>query len=226
MHSTPYNNFFPTKIKTKNPSPAANPSKKESPIDSSNKSDWVTNISYLKSPLCPSHNQSTNWMKSNRKTSQFSHKSMKMKMFHVKSIEISSSQKLPPFGSINSPFTKSKKKNSKSFLKAQTLKSRSFTWNIETLLLNPTWKTHAGNFVVNARYLTKISCRRILRGDVNVIMRIHEFLEKHGIINFSINYDGNYTFKPNTFSKHHDQRVKPQNYLKSPPEQDEETAEK
>lgn len=71
------------------------------------------------------------------------------------------------------------------------------------------------------RYLSKITCGRILRGDVNTIMRIHEFLEKHGIINFSINYDGNYTFKPNSLAKSHEQRNKPQTVLKSLPDQDE-----
>ena len=226
MHSNPYNNFFLTKIIKKNPNPAENPFKKEPPIDSSNKSDPVTIISYPKSLLCPNRNQSINWMKSHNKTSQFSHKPLKMKIFHAKSIEKQISQKLPPFGSINFQFTKSKKKSSKSFLRVLIVKIQIFIWSIETLLLIPTWKIHAGICVVNARFLTKISCRRILRGDVNAIMRIHEFLQKHGIINFSLNYDGNYSFKTNTFSKHHDQRVKPQTYLKSPPEQDEETAEK
>jgi hypothetical protein len=126
MHSTPYNNFFLTKIKTKNPNPVENPFKKELPIDSSNKSDSVTIISYPKSPLCPNHNQSINWMKSHNKTSQFSHKFLKMKIFHAKSTEKQISQKLPPFGSINFQFTKLKKKSSKSFFRVPIVKIQNF----------------------------------------------------------------------------------------------------
>ncbi len=59
---------------------------------------------------------------------------------------------------------------------------------VDSYLLNP------------KRYLTKIACRKILRGDVNSIMRVHGFLEKHGVINFSVGYDGNYKFKPNCFT--------------------------
>jgi len=38
-------------------------------------------------------------------------------------------------------------------------------------------------------YLTGTSCRRHLSGDACAILRIHAFLEKHGLINFSIKSD-------------------------------------
>jgi hypothetical protein len=34
-------------------------------------------------------------------------------------------------------------------------------------------------------YLSATTCRRHLSGDVNGIMRVHAFLEKHGLINYS-----------------------------------------
>jgi len=34
-------------------------------------------------------------------------------------------------------------------------------------------------------YLSATTCRRHLMGDVNAIMRVHAFLEKYGIINFT-----------------------------------------
>jgi hypothetical protein len=37
------------------------------------------------------------------------------------------------------------------------------------------------------KYLTKIACRRALKGDANAIHRIHRFLEEQGIINFGLN---------------------------------------
>lgn len=74
--------------------------------------------------------------------------------------------------------------------------------------------------------MSKIACRRILRGDVNSIMRIHVFLEKYGIINFALDYDGNYSFKPNSLSKPFEQSTKPQSVIKSLPEENEEKTEK
>ena len=38
-------------------------------------------------------------------------------------------------------------------------------------------------------YLTATACRRHLSGDACAIMRIHQFLEKHGLINFNIRPD-------------------------------------
>ena len=74
--------------------------------------------------------------------------------------------------------------------------------------------------------MTKIGCRRILRGDVNTIIRVHAFLEKYGIINFGVAYDGNYVFKHNPLEKQYEPRTQPQSCLKNMPENDEETAEK
>jgi len=45
------------------------------------------------------------------------------------------------------------------------------------------------------RYLTFVACRRVLKGDVNCLLRIYKFLVEKGIINFGLNVDGNYTFK-------------------------------
>lgn len=68
--------------------------------------------------------------------------------------------------------------------------------------------------------MSKIACRKILRGDVNIIMRIHSFLEKEGLINFSLNYDGNFTFKSTSLTKPFEQTIQPQTTLKSLPEAD------
>ncbi len=38
-------------------------------------------------------------------------------------------------------------------------------------------------------YLTKTACRKTLRGDSCAIIRVHEFLAKHGIINYGISPD-------------------------------------
>jgi hypothetical protein len=42
------------------------------------------------------------------------------------------------------------------------------------------------------RYLTKVAVRRVLRGDVNMIMRVHGFLEREGVVNFGVGRDGNF----------------------------------
>lgn len=82
------------------------------------------------------------------------------------------------------------------------------------------------NFIYEAyrrnpkKYLTKISCRKILRGDVNSISKIHSFLEKHGIINFCIGIDGNYNFKVTPLLKPFNLQTKPQTCLKSLPKDD------
>ena len=57
-------------------------------------------------------------------------------------------------------------------------------------------------------------------------MKIHSFLEKHGIINFSLHYDNNFSFKKTSITKYTEQRKTPQTVLKGVPEEDEETAEK
>ena len=47
------------------------------------------------------------------------------------------------------------------------------------------------NFIVELyranpnNYLSATTCRRHLTGDANAVMRVHAFLEKHGIINFN-----------------------------------------
>jgi hypothetical protein len=64
----------------------------------------------------------------------------------------------------------------------------------------------------------------MLRGDVNSIMRIHIFLENKRIINFGVDYEGNYNFKSNSLFKQSEQKIKPQSCLKSLPENDEETS--
>ena len=51
------------------------------------------------------------------------------------------------------------------------------------------------------RYLTKIACRRVLKGDVNAILRIHHFLEEQGIINFGLSPTGGGLFDINTVNK-------------------------
>jgi len=51
-------------------------------------------------------------------------------------------------------------------------------------------------------------------------MRIHSFLEKEGLINFSLNYDGNFTFKSTSLTKPFEQTIQPQTTLKSLPEAD------
>jgi hypothetical protein len=45
------------------------------------------------------------------------------------------------------------------------------------------------------RYLTKIACRRALKGDANAIIRIHKFLESEGIINFGLSPTGSLDFE-------------------------------
>lgn len=79
------------------------------------------------------------------------------------------------------------------------------------------------NFIYQAyrknpkKYLTKISCRKILRGDANAISRIHTFLEKYGIINYCIGIDGNYNFKVSSIMKPFDMQIKPQTIIKNLP---------
>lgn len=51
------------------------------------------------------------------------------------------------------------------------------------------------------RYLTKIACRRVLKGDANAIMRVHRFLEQEGLINFGLNPSGNLLFDANSLNK-------------------------
>lgn len=57
------------------------------------------------------------------------------------------------------------------------------------------------NFIVklfhsdSTRYLTKIACRRALKGDANAILRIHNFLESEGIINFGLAPGGSFDFE-------------------------------
>lgn len=41
------------------------------------------------------------------------------------------------------------------------------------------------------RCLTKIACRKLLRGDCNAIFRIHNFLEKVSIINYQVSLKKN-----------------------------------
>ena len=60
----------------------------------------------------------------------------------------------------------------------------------------------------------------MLRGDVNSIMRIHTFLEKKRIINFGVDYGGNYNFKSNSLFKQSEQKIKPQTRLMNEPEND------
>lgn len=38
-------------------------------------------------------------------------------------------------------------------------------------------------------YLTATACRRHLSGDACAILRVHHFLEKHGLINFNVRPD-------------------------------------
>ena len=45
-------------------------------------------------------------------------------------------------------------------------------------------------------YLTATSCRRHLSGDVCAILRVHAFLEKHGLINFVVSPES----KPHNFA--------------------------
>lgn len=78
-------------------------------------------------------------------------------------------------------------------------------------------KIQKGIVFVYLRYLSKIACRKILRGDVNTIMKIHSFLEKQGLINFSLNYDGNFNFKSTSLTRPFEQTVEPQTMFKSLP---------
>lgn len=55
----------------------------------------------------------------------------------------------------------------------------------------PELYTQLRNFIVNLywanpkNYLTQTACRTAIRGDVNAVMRVHAFLEHHGVINFN-----------------------------------------
>lgn len=44
-------------------------------------------------------------------------------------------------------------------------------------------------------YLTKIACRKALAGDANLILKIHEFLERRGVINFYFSPHGQEHFE-------------------------------
>ena len=73
--------------------------------------------------------------------------------------------------------------------------------NYATSLSNSIVKIPLSTFEFEYRYLTKIACRRILRGDANRIMRIHNFLESEGVINFGLSLDGLHNFKSSFISK-------------------------
>ena len=67
------------------------------------------------------------------------------------------------------------------------------------------------------RYLTFIGCRRVLKGDVNCLLRIYRFLVEKGIINFGLNVDGNYSFKEVALGRGFEIEKKPQSCLKKIP---------
>ena len=71
------------------------------------------------------------------------------------------------------------------------------------------------------RYLTFISCRRVLRGDVNCLLKIYQFLVREGIINYGLSPDGNYNFKGLSLPQMSELGKKPQGCLKKVPEHSE-----
>jgi hypothetical protein len=50
-------------------------------------------------------------------------------------------------------------------------------------------------------YLTKIACRRALKGDANAILRVHCFLEQQGLINFGLSPTGTGMFDASSVNK-------------------------
>ena len=67
------------------------------------------------------------------------------------------------------------------------------------------------------RYLTFVSCRRVLRGDVSCLLKIYKFLVSEGIINYGLSPDGNYNFKGMSLDKMSEIGKKPQSCLKKVP---------
>ncbi|CAK9436777.1 uncharacterized protein LODBEIA_P12990 [Lodderomyces beijingensis] len=78
--------------------------------------------------------------------------------------------------------------------KIHPIEKKSFPdfFNDETVYKNPNGYKYIRDFLVNTfrlnpkEYLTITSVRRNLAGDVTIIIRIHQFLEKWGLINYQI----------------------------------------
>ena len=79
------------------------------------------------------------------------------------------------------------------------------------------------NFMVDAyhknplRYLTFVSLRRVLRGDASCLLKIYNFLQDEGIINYGLFYEGNYTFEPTASDKTSTIGKRPQSCVKKLP---------
>lgn len=79
------------------------------------------------------------------------------------------------------------------------------------------------NFMVDAyrknplRYLTFVSLRRVLRGDASCLLKLYNFLQDEGIINYGLYYDGNYTFEPTAADKTSILGKRPQSCVKKLP---------
>jgi hypothetical protein len=67
------------------------------------------------------------------------------------------------------------------------------------------------------RYLTFLSLRRVLRGDASCLLKIYNFLQDEGIINYGLFYEGNYTFEPTASDKTSTIGKRPQSCVKKLP---------
>lgn len=148
IHSTPYKNSIPTRIKTKNPSPGANPSKKVLPIASSNKLDSATSSSLPKSLPYLTLSLPIILMKSLKKMLPLLNKFIKKRMSLARSKEKMICLKIPPIGSKNLKSTRFKKNNLNNFLMAHRARNLNFTSSTETSWLNLMKKILKGNFLI------------------------------------------------------------------------------
>ena len=68
------------------------------------------------------------------------------------------------------------------------------------------------------RYLSFIPCRKVMKGDVNSLLKIYRFLSSEGIINYCLGAEGNYDFKTMDIAQVSEMGKKHQSCLKKVPE--------
>lgn len=176
-HLSPCKKSTPIGTKARSPNLDENQPQRVFRTGLSNKSVWAMNNLSRKLPQYPNRNPSTTLKMTRRKICLYSNnRSTKKSKFPAKLTVKHSCLKLPPCGSTSLKFTKSKKNSLKNSFLDPKARPPNFTWSIEISWSILTKKTPKGIFSPYERYLSKIACRRILRGDANSIMRIHEFL--------------------------------------------------